>query len=220
MRCSPLAACLPFRVSTVGAASVGAATLLAVGLHDAGAASTSVELREAPAPTLVELPAGGVLLWHNGDSVRHRVRSVGDGEKFDSGDLDPGGTFSHTFTGPGTYVYVDRRKETDTASFGMVVVGAAAAPAQSQSPGAAAPTASSGPVTVDVRDYSFSPATATVAPGATVIFHNTGAAAHSATARDGSFDVMIAPGASTTVTLARPGTYSYYCKLDRKTSCR
>jgi len=191
---------------------LGAGALLAVGPGDVGASSATVELRETPTPATAQLPAGTALTWHNADSVRHRVRSVGHDDEFDSHDLEPGESYTHSFSRPGTYTYVDRRKETDNQSFGTVVVDAAAVPAQSQSPAAGAPSAPS-TASVDVHDFAFAPATVTVAVGATVTFRNSGAASHTATARDGSFDVTVAPGASTTVTLARSGTYAYYCKF-------
>ncbi|MEZ4532541.1 MAG: plastocyanin/azurin family copper-binding protein [Thermomicrobiales bacterium] len=66
----------------------------------------------AYSPPVVTIPVGGTVLWHNEDSVSHTVTSgLSDGfsgtpdGKFDSGFLDTGASFSHTFTEPGTYPY-------------------------------------------------------------------------------------------------------------------
>jgi plastocyanin len=200
--------------------AVGAAAFLTFGPGDANAVSTAVDLGPtSPVPAILQLPAGGVLIWHNNDSVRHRVRSVGPDDDFDSGDLEPGETYAHAFSRPGTYVYADRRKETHAVRLGTVIVGTSSvsspeAPSQPP-PGSSAQSAPApaGQATVDVRDFAFAPASVTVAVGATVTFRNAGAASHTATARDGSFDVTLARGASTVVTFAHAGTFAYYCKF-------
>jgi plastocyanin len=61
-------------------------------------------------------------------------------------------------------------------------------------------------------EYTFNPARAHVAPGASVTFVNTGKAGHTIAARDGSWTTgPIKPGESATVTIARPGEYEYVC---------
>ncbi len=45
-------------------------------------------------------PGGTVNVTNNG-SVQHSFTGNG----FDSGHLNPGGTYSHTFTAPGTYAF-------------------------------------------------------------------------------------------------------------------
>jgi plastocyanin len=58
-------------------------------------------------PSVVTVPVGSTVTWSNQGSAPHTVT----GERFDSGS-DPsawimgGGTFSVTFTEPGTYTYV------------------------------------------------------------------------------------------------------------------
>ncbi|MEV7189449.1 cupredoxin domain-containing protein [Kitasatospora sp. NPDC093102] len=67
--------------------------------------------------------------------------------------------------------------------------------------------------TVTIRDFSFEPGDFTAGPGAVVTVTNTGTAAHSLTAQDGSFDTgPIAPGATAALTApTQPGAYSYLC---------
>lgn len=59
-------------------------------------------------PDMVAAEAGQTIIWRNGDVAFHSVTSGAYGEPdglFDSGHLDPGDTFSHTFGEPGTYRY-------------------------------------------------------------------------------------------------------------------
>ena len=51
----------------------------------------------------VEVEAGTTIVWRNRDPLTHTVTS--DSSWFDSGELKPGATWSHTFTEPGTFSY-------------------------------------------------------------------------------------------------------------------
>lgn len=67
--------------------------------------------------------------------------------------------------------------------------------------------------TVDVKDFAFGPATLTVKVGETVVWKNSDAAGHSATADDGSFDTgVFGQGESSDpVTFTTAGTFGYFC---------
>jgi plastocyanin len=54
-------------------------------------------------PALMTLTAGKPVAWINDDSLVHRVTA--DDGSFDSGDMQPGATFSRTFSMPGTFPY-------------------------------------------------------------------------------------------------------------------
>ena len=54
-------------------------------------------------PATLEIPVGTTVTWTNQGQAPHTATAE-DGS-FDSGPLDPGGTFSHTFEEPGTYAY-------------------------------------------------------------------------------------------------------------------
>jgi plastocyanin len=54
-------------------------------------------------PPSVEIPAGTVVTWTNLDSVPHTATAANG--TFDSGNLNPGQSFSFTFTEPGTIGY-------------------------------------------------------------------------------------------------------------------
>jgi len=73
----------------------------------------SVRVVEAPSEAWVEIRSisynpmstiikrGGTVTWINRDPVAHTVT----GQGFDSGRIDPGGSWSHTFDSPGIYSY-------------------------------------------------------------------------------------------------------------------
>ncbi|MGH2706503.1 MAG: cupredoxin domain-containing protein [Actinomycetota bacterium] len=66
----------------------------------------------------------------------------------------------------------------------------------------ALPASTQETTTVETKDNVFAPATITVPAGATITFKNTGAAPHTGTAKDKSFDTgIINPGESKTVTV-------------------
>lgn len=59
-------------------------------------------------PANIEVEVGTTVTWTNGSSVVHTVTSGTDGEhddKFDSGNLSPGESFSYTFDEAGSYPY-------------------------------------------------------------------------------------------------------------------
>ena len=58
----------------------------------------------SPPNITVVIGINNTVKWVNYDSMPHTVTAV-DGS-FDSGNLDPGQSFVHTFNTPGTYVYV------------------------------------------------------------------------------------------------------------------
>lgn len=58
----------------------------------------------SPPKITVVIGFNNTVKWVNYDSMPHTVTAV-DGS-FDSGNLDPGQSFVHTFNTPGTYVYV------------------------------------------------------------------------------------------------------------------
>jgi plastocyanin len=54
-------------------------------------------------PATLSVPSGSTVTWLNQDDRDHTVSSVGGG--FTSGNIRPGGSFSHTFTSTGSYTY-------------------------------------------------------------------------------------------------------------------
>lgn len=68
------------------------------------AKSVTVDLRSLRySKGKVEVEAGTTIVWRNRDPLNHTVTS--DSGSFDSGELKPGASWSHTFTEPGTFSY-------------------------------------------------------------------------------------------------------------------
>ena len=67
---------------------------------------------------------------------------------------------------------------------------------------------------VSIVDFAFQPASIEVPAGSTVTWTNAGAAPHTVTADDGSFDSgQLKPGATFSQTFSTPGTYTYHCEI-------
>src|SRR3954454_10968484 len=86
-------------------------------------------------PANLAIPVGSTVTWTNTGQRPHTITAE-DGS-FDSGRLDPGEQFSHTFTEPGTYSY---HCGFHPEMIGTITVAAGAAPI-----GAATPTPSQEP---------------------------------------------------------------------------
>jgi plastocyanin len=70
-------------------------------MNQMGAGVTIVDFAFQPA--FVAVSAGSTVSWFNAGGAPHTVTS--DTGAFDSGTLGPGGSFSVTFSTPGTYTY-------------------------------------------------------------------------------------------------------------------
>ena len=68
-------------------------------------------------------------------------------------------------------------------------------------------------VKVSIGDLAFAPAELTVHVGDTIEWDNADFVDHTATAKDGDWDVAIAAGKTGRVELHRAGTIAYYCRF-------
>jgi plastocyanin len=80
--------------------------------------------------------------------------------------------------------------------FGMIAVPAQAATIQ-----------------ITMQDLVFAPAEVSAKVGDTIEWINKDVLVHTATARNGDFDVNIAPNKTVTSVLRKAGTVEYYCRL-------
>jgi plastocyanin len=158
-------------------------------------------------PATLTVGAGTTVTWNNTGLARHTV--VANDGSFHSAGVRAGQTFTNTFATPGTFVYICDIHPGMTGT--VLVTGANGSP-----PPAAKVRAAQAVTTGDFQlvDFSISPAAMTVTAGATIGFVNNGIASHTATARDGSWDTgVVQPGASTHLTFATPGTFSFICSI-------
>jgi plastocyanin len=65
---------------------------------------------------------------------------------------------------------------------------------------------------VEVKGLAFSPAQISARVGDTIEWANDDFVAHTATARNGAWDVNLAPHASGKATVSAPGKVEYYCR--------
>jgi plastocyanin len=68
-------------------------------------------------------------------------------------------------------------------------------------------------VTIEIKGIAFPPAKVTAKVGDTVEWTNRDFVVHTATARDGSFDVNLPAGKSGRTVLKKPGKIGYYCRF-------
>jgi plastocyanin len=188
--------------------------------------TASVHLAGAQfAPGSVTVAVGATVTWVNDDGSKHTVTA--DNASFDSGTLNAGASFVHTFTAAGTYAYgCDfhgnmRGTITVTAASGTTPPPTTQPPANqppatqppvTQPPAPGAPAITNASVTI--ANNTFSPASVTVNVGSTVTWANNDTVTHTITADDGSFAsglVKKATGWSKTFTTA--GTFTYFCEI-------
>ena len=193
------------------------------------AAPTTASVRLAGgrfSPATVTVAAGGTVTWLNDDGSKHTVTA--DNATFDSGTLNAGATFAHTFTTAGSFTYIcdfhsDMRGTVlvPTAT-GTVPPPAAPAPVTPPPPPAppAAPVTPATPVSgatsesVAITNNLFSPSSITVTAGSTVTWTNNDTVTHTVTADDQSFTSgLMKKTASWSKTFATPGTFPYFCDI-------
>ena len=79
--------------------------------------------------------------------------------------------------------------------------------------GAMAVPAHAATITITMDKLVISPAEATARVGDTLELVNKDVLAHTATARNGDFDVMMPPNKTVTYVLKKAGTVDYYCRF-------
>ncbi len=79
--------------------------------------------------------------------------------------------------------------------------------------GAACIPARAATIQISMENLEISPSAVSAKVGDTVEWVNKDVVAHTATARNGDFDVMLPPGKSGTFVLRKAGTVAYYCRF-------
>ena len=68
-------------------------------------------------------------------------------------------------------------------------------------------------IQIKMAQIAYAPAQVSTHVGDTIEWTNDDIVAHTATARNGAWDVMIEPKGNGSITLKSPGTIEYYCRL-------
>jgi plastocyanin len=75
-------------------------------------------------------------------------------------------------------------------------------------------------IQVKIENLAFMPSQVSAHVGDTIEWINADFVAHTATARDGAWDVMIAPSATASIVLKAEGSVDYYCRFHPNMSGR
>ena len=94
------------------------------------------------------------------------------------------------------------------AAAGLVLCLAAATPM------GAASAQGSGQASNKIVNFEYTPTTMTVNAGTAVTWTNTADRPHTVTDRGGTFDNLLAPGTTATISFTVPGTYHYFCRIN------
>jgi plastocyanin len=202
-----------FVVLLVAAVGGRAAWLLRADTVSAQAAAAVTIANFAFAPAELAITAGTTVTWTNNQIAPHTV-TADMGGLFDSGILNQGQTFSHTFNEPGEFPY---HCEVHPTMMAVVKVTAAAAPSAPPAPAATETPAPqlSGSSSITMDNLAFSPAELTVAAGTLVTWTNAQAGVpHTTTADGGQWDSgRMETGASFSFMFSTPGDYTFFCAI-------
>ena len=162
---------------------------------------------------------GTTVAWTNRDGVPHTTTEDSDANIWDSFSMQPGQSFSFTFTEAGTFSYFCAIHPTMRAT--VTVTGqptATAPPTQvaiatpvAASTAAPIPPATAG-ATLEIADFSHQDLM--VAAGTTLTWTNVGAVIHTSTSNDGIWDSgVLESGQSFNVTFDQAGSFAYFCAI-------
>lgn len=198
-----------------------------------GGQNATVSIGSNFGPHQVSVPVGGTVTWTNNSSMPHTATGSG----FDSGNLNPGQSFSHTFNAAGTYDYVCSYHSNMTGTV-TVTDGSGGTPPPPPGGGNPPPPPGGGnppppgggggtppppppggggstapaKASVSLQNMAFSPTTVKVKKGGVVTWTNRDSMPHTVTAKSGAFDSgNMNPGATFKKRFTKPGRYSYFC---------
>lgn len=180
-------------------------------------------------PATLDLRTGDTVVWRNTGRMQHSVTALNG--SFDSRLLDPGATWSRTFTEP---AFEDYRCTPHPWMRGILRVADVTGPPPAPPPGSRTAAGASvapalprsavrqgtGPATLnvdivepslsDAMSWTFNPKVVDARAGDTVVWRNAGTLEHSVTAD--TFDSgLLGPGKTFSKTFDAPGVYAYAC---------
>jgi plastocyanin len=167
-----------------------------------GAGTPSGAPGYSPDTIIVVVGVNNTVTFQNADTVPHTVTA--DDGSFNSGNLNAGQSWTHTFSTPGTFSF---HCEYHSWMKGTIVVrqGTGASPLTVHIPqGSGTPSGAPG--------YSPDRIVLVVGVNNTVTFVNDDTVPHTVTATDNSFNSgNMNPGQTWTHTFTTPGTFTYHC---------
>ncbi|MDQ4006463.1 MAG: cupredoxin domain-containing protein [Actinomycetota bacterium] len=202
-------------VAALGALVMVAATMVfgAPATQAAGASGKTITITDKVSPKHLSVAPGTTVTWVNEDDDKHRMAAEDGAVEFDSGNIEPGERWSHTFTKVGNVNYFDDRDDENSAYFGMIMVERGAGSGGGSGGGGAGGGGGSAPAAkgaVSIGDDFFSPRDLKVAVGGTVTWTNNGDDQHSATG-SGFDSGSLNAGERWTKKFTSAGTYDYVC---------
>ena len=204
-----------------GLATALVALALAVPLSAAAATTETIRITDRLEPAEISVAAGTTVRWVNDSRERHRMRSQSGPARFDSGNLEPGESFSITLVAMGTYRYLDERDDENARYVGSIVVrpgagGEAASPTPGGDGTPSGGAAGEPQITASVgmADRAFRPPSVTIAPGGSVTWTNDDDRPHTVTSTSSSFDSgTMAEGVTWVQSFPEAGTFAYLCAI-------
>ncbi len=191
--------------------------MLALPAAATGTTTLTIRISDRLEPANVSIAPGLEIRWINASQERHRMRSQSGPARFDSGNLEPGESFSVRLTAPGSYAYLDERADDDANFFGRIVVTTAldkSTPIGPVGPPPTGPSAVPSTASVGMAGRAFGPNTVRIARGGTVTWSNDDDREHTVTSTSGSFDSgVLAEGATWDATFETTGTFAYLCAI-------
>jgi plastocyanin len=189
---------------------LAALTFVAAPAYASLTQAIEVDLVHGFTPSQVNIATGTTVLWQSIEKTdypvvrgAHTVTSSDDGKTFDSGEIEPGASFSFTFLSPGTFTYRCKLHPQLMAG-ALTVTGPVVTPAATEK-------------TVNIvegkatSEWGYAPADLVGTVGLTVTWRNLGAQGHTVTA-DGLFDSgNIAAGGEWKKIFDKPISATYYC---------
>jgi plastocyanin len=175
-------------------------------------------------PSTLTIAAGGRVTFLNDDDREHTATATAGA--FDTGVLAEGGSAAESFPTAGTFAYLCaiHPEMTGTVTVRATVGTGPPAPASTPPPVATprpSPTpvpdlhgASSQITDASIADFAFEPSGLEIRAGDTIRWRNDGAAPHTVTAEDGTFDSGLVPtGATFERRFDEVGSYAFVCSF-------
>jgi len=101
-------------------------------------------------------------------------------------------------------------KKASVSTTGTTTTAPSGASATTATTGAASSAATT---TIDIHEFMYQPNPVHVKAGATITVTNQDGTDHSLTADNGSFDTGVFSSGSKTITITKPGTYTFHCQI-------